>query len=205
MSAVLDRVPGQDAAMAFLKGAAERPHHAYVLGGPEGSGKSIAATAFTAALLCTDGRMRDVPRVPPGAGGPSPERLPRSNPRGATSTWTRSARRCGRRPRAPRRSPGRKIFVIREADRLSPGRGRHAAEGPGRAARGRRVPAHVGARSRASRHRPQPLPRGDVHRILGGVRGGRARRRGRTRGAGASGGPPGGRQPRARAAARSER
>ena len=55
MSAVLDRVPGQDSAMAFLSGAAERPHHAYVFAGPEGSGKSLAARAFTAALLCPQG------------------------------------------------------------------------------------------------------------------------------------------------------
>ena len=41
--------------MAFLTGAAERPHHAYVFAGPEGSGKSIAARAFVAALLCPEG------------------------------------------------------------------------------------------------------------------------------------------------------
>ena len=38
--------------MAFLSSAAERPHHAYVFAGPEGSGKSIAARAFVAALMC---------------------------------------------------------------------------------------------------------------------------------------------------------
>ena len=52
---VLDRVPGQVAAMAFLRGAIERPHHAYVFAGPEGSGKSLAARAFAAALLCRRG------------------------------------------------------------------------------------------------------------------------------------------------------
>ena len=52
---VLDRVPGQIGAMAFLRGAAERPHHAYVFAGPEGSGKSLAARAFAAALLCHRG------------------------------------------------------------------------------------------------------------------------------------------------------
>ena len=36
---VLDRVPGQDHAMAFLRQAAARPHQAYVLAGPEGGGK----------------------------------------------------------------------------------------------------------------------------------------------------------------------
>ena len=40
--------------MAFLTGAAVRPHHAYVFAGPEGSGKSIAARAFVAALMCAN-------------------------------------------------------------------------------------------------------------------------------------------------------
>jgi hypothetical protein len=52
---VLDDVPGQETAMAFLRGALARPHHAYVLAGPEGSGKSLAARAFAAALLCQQG------------------------------------------------------------------------------------------------------------------------------------------------------
>src|SRR2546422_10136754 len=52
---VLDQVPGQDSAMTFLRGATERPHHAYVFAGPEGSGKSLAARAFAASLLCANG------------------------------------------------------------------------------------------------------------------------------------------------------
>ena len=52
---VLERVPGQDQAMAFLRQAASRPHHAYLLAGPEGGGKQLAARAFAAALLCPDG------------------------------------------------------------------------------------------------------------------------------------------------------
>ena len=55
MSAVLDRVPGQDQAMAFLTRALPRPHHAYLLAGAEGSGKQLAARAFAAALLCPEG------------------------------------------------------------------------------------------------------------------------------------------------------
>lgn len=119
MSAVLDRVPGQDAAMAFLSGAAERPHHAYVFAGPEGSGKSIAARAFTAALLCPHG----------GCGACRACRLALEDhhpneflvePEGRDihvdtvreEVWTPAFRT------AP--EPGRKVFVIREADRLSP-------------------------------------------------------------------------------------
>jgi DNA polymerase III subunit delta' len=59
---VLRRVPGQADAVAFLDRAARRPHHAYLFAGPEGSGKQLAARAFTAALLCKEGgcgRCRD--------------------------------------------------------------------------------------------------------------------------------------------------
>jgi DNA polymerase-3 subunit delta' len=52
---VLDSVPGQEQAIEFLRRAAERPHHAYLLAGPEGSGKLLSARAFTAALLCPNG------------------------------------------------------------------------------------------------------------------------------------------------------
>jgi DNA polymerase III subunit delta' len=62
MTEVLRRVPGQEDAVAFLQRAAERPHHAYLFAGPEGSGKQLAARAFAAALLCPNGgcgRCRD--------------------------------------------------------------------------------------------------------------------------------------------------
>jgi DNA polymerase-3 subunit delta' len=52
---VFDRVPGQPEAMAFLARAAQRPAHAYLLAGPEGSGKQLAARAFTASLVCDRG------------------------------------------------------------------------------------------------------------------------------------------------------
>lgn len=59
---MLQAVPGQADAMAFLERAAERPHHSYLFAGPEGSGKQLAARAFTAALICKEGgcgRCRD--------------------------------------------------------------------------------------------------------------------------------------------------
>jgi DNA polymerase III subunit delta' len=55
VTAVLQRVPGQDDAMAFLEAAAGAPRHAYLFAGPEGSGKALASRAFTAALLCPRG------------------------------------------------------------------------------------------------------------------------------------------------------
>src|SRR4029450_12651372 len=116
---VLDRVPGQEDAIAFLRQAAARPHHAYVLAGPEGGGKQLAARAVAAALLCK-----------PGGCGPCrdcrlalEDRHPNEvvvEPEGRdihvetvrTEIWHPAYRT------AP--EPGRKVFVIREADRLNP-------------------------------------------------------------------------------------
>ncbi|MGH2539454.1 MAG: DNA polymerase III subunit, partial [Actinomycetota bacterium] len=119
MSEVLDRVPGQERAMAFLRSAAERPHHAYVLAGPEGSGKSLAARAFVAALVCADGgcgRCRDC-RIALNDQHPNvflvePEGRDIHVDTVREEVWHPASRT------AP--EPGRKIFVIREADRLSP-------------------------------------------------------------------------------------
>ena len=119
MSAVLDQVAGQDVAMTFLRGAAERPHHAYVLAGPEGSGKSIAARAFVAALLCHDGgcgTCRDCSLAQrdqhPNQFIVEPEGRDIHIDTIREEIWQPAYRT------AP--EPGRKVFVVREADRLSP-------------------------------------------------------------------------------------
>lgn len=105
--------------MAFLRQAAARPHHAYLLAGPEGGGKSLAARAFAAAVLCADG----------GCGACRSCRLALEDkhpneflvePEGRDihvetvkqEVWHPAYRT------AP--EPGRKVFVIREADRLNP-------------------------------------------------------------------------------------
>ncbi len=118
-SSVLSRVPGQDAAMAFLDGASARPHHAYVLAGPEGSGKSLAARAFAAALLCDEGGCGDcrdcrlaLDDRHPNVFIVEPEGRDIHVDTIRTEVWTPVSRT------AP--EPGRKIFAIREADRLSP-------------------------------------------------------------------------------------
>jgi DNA polymerase-3 subunit delta' len=116
---VLEGVPGQEAAMTFLRGAAARPHHAYVLAGPEGSGKSLAARAFAAALLCRRGgcgECRDCRLA-------LDDRHPNEfvvEPEGRDihvdtirhEVWQPASRTA--------LEPGRKVFLIREADRLSP-------------------------------------------------------------------------------------
>jgi DNA polymerase-3 subunit delta' len=105
--------------MAFLRGAAERPHHAYVFAGPEGSGKSLAARAFAAALLCHRGgcgECRDC-RLAEEDHHPN-EFLVEPEGRDIhvgtirTEVWQPAYRT------AP--EPGRKVFILREADRLSP-------------------------------------------------------------------------------------
>jgi DNA polymerase-3 subunit delta' len=115
---VLDDVPGQEHAVGFLRHAVERPHHAYLFAGPEGGGKSVAARAFTAALLCPDG----------GCGACRSCRLALDDkhpnefvvePEGRdihvdtvkAEVWHPAYRT------AP--EPGRKVFVVREADRLN--------------------------------------------------------------------------------------
>ncbi len=55
MSAVFDGLVGQDAVVAELLGAARSPErmtHAWLITGPAGSGRSVAARAFAAALQC---------------------------------------------------------------------------------------------------------------------------------------------------------
>jgi DNA polymerase III subunit delta' len=50
-----ERVVGQERAVEWLRRAAERPVHSYLLAGPRGSGAPEAARCFAAALICPDG------------------------------------------------------------------------------------------------------------------------------------------------------
>ena len=116
---VLDAVPGQEGAIAFLRGAVARPHHAYVFAGPEGSGKSLAARAFAAALLCKlggCGACRDCRLAfedhHPNEFVVEPEGRDIHVGTVRSEVWQPAYRT------AP--EPGRKVFLIREADRLSP-------------------------------------------------------------------------------------
>jgi DNA polymerase-3 subunit delta' len=116
---ILSSVPGQDAAIAFLRGAVERPHHAYVLAGPEGSGKSLAARAFVASLLCANGGCGECRDCRLALHDQHPNEF-LIEPEGRDihvdtirdEVWHPAYRT------AP--EPGRKVFLIREADRLSP-------------------------------------------------------------------------------------
>ena len=116
---VLDAVPGQERAVAFLRQAVERPHHAYLFAGPEGGGKSLAARAFVAALLCPDHGCGACRACRLALDDKHPNVFP-VEPEGRdihvdtvkSEIWHPAYRT------AP--EPGRKVFVIREADRLNP-------------------------------------------------------------------------------------
>jgi DNA polymerase-3 subunit delta' len=116
---VLEQVPGQERAIAFLRQAVARPHHAYLLAGPEGGGKSLGARAFAAALLCKDGgcgECRDcrlaLEDKHPNETIVEPEGRDIHVETVRAQVWHPAYRT------AP--EPGRKVFVIREADRLNP-------------------------------------------------------------------------------------
>jgi DNA polymerase-3 subunit delta' len=116
---VLQRIPGQERAMAFLRQAAPRPHHAYLLAGPEGGGKTLAARAFAAALLCAEGGCGVCRNCRLALEDKHPNEVV-VEPEGRdihvdtvrAEIWHPAYRT------AP--EPGRKVFVIREADRLNP-------------------------------------------------------------------------------------
>ena len=124
MRSVLEGIPGQEGAMAFLDRAAERPHHAYLFSGPEGSGKRLASAAFAAALLCPNGGCGDCRDCRLALGDRHPN-LVAVEPEGrdirvgegvddhGTARWM-----VARAHRTPP-EPNRKLFRIEQADRLT--------------------------------------------------------------------------------------
>jgi DNA polymerase-3 subunit delta' len=116
---VLREIPGQEAAVRFLVQALHRPHHAYLLAGPEGGGKQQVARAFAAALLCPNGGCGECRACAlaladrhPNVFAVEPEGRDIHVETVRQEVWHPAFRT------AP--EPGRKIFLIREADRLNP-------------------------------------------------------------------------------------
>jgi DNA polymerase-3 subunit delta' len=116
---VLDRVPGQDHAMAFLRQAAARPHHAYLLAGPEGGGKSLAARAFAAAILCERGGCGECRSCRLALEDKHPNEF-LVEPEGRDIHVETVKQEIWHPAYRTAPEPGRKVFVIREADRLNP-------------------------------------------------------------------------------------
>jgi DNA polymerase-3 subunit delta' len=104
--------------MAFLRQAAVRPHHAYLFAGPEGGGKQLAARAFTAAILCVRGGCGECRACRLALEDRHPNQFV-VEPEGRdihvetvrSEIWHPAYRT------AP--EPGRKVFIVREADRLN--------------------------------------------------------------------------------------
>jgi len=118
-SPVLRAVPGQDAAVSFLVQAVHRPHHAYLLAGPEGGGKQQAARAFAAALLCPDGGCGECRACALALADKHPNMFV-VEPEGRDIHVETVRREVWHPAYRTAPEPGRKVFVIREADRLNP-------------------------------------------------------------------------------------
>ena len=174
---VFDRVPGQDHAIAFLRrGRGARRTTPTCSPGPRAAASS-SPRARSRRRCCAGGRVRDVPGLPPRARGPPPQRG-RRRTRGAGHPRRDRPHRDLAPAYRTAPEPGRKVFVIREADRLNPAAADvllKVLEEP---------PADAGADAasararRAARDRPVAMPRGLVPAAVGGVRRADARRRG---------------------------
>jgi DNA polymerase-3 subunit delta' len=116
---VLAGVPGQEGAMAFLRQAAGRPHHAYLFAGPEGGGKSLAARAFAAAMLCERGGCGTCRSCRLALQDKHPNQFI-VEPEGRDIHVETVKQEIWQPAYRTAPEPGRKVFVIREADRLNP-------------------------------------------------------------------------------------
>ena len=117
---VLDRVPGQVAAMAFLRRRGRAPAPRLRVRGSRGQrqvarrpgvrrGAAVQARADAASAAIAGSRSRTTTRTSSS-----------SSPRAATSTSRRSATEVWHPAYRTAPEPGRKVFMVREADRLSP-------------------------------------------------------------------------------------
>ena len=94
--------------------------HAWLFTGPPGSGRSVAARAFAAALECDVRRLRPVLALPDRAGR-HPRRRPDGRPRGPVASRS-SEMRAVVQLAARRPATGRwQIVLIEDADRLTEG------------------------------------------------------------------------------------
>jgi len=105
--------------MAYLRQAASRAHHAYLLAGPEGGGKSLAARAFAAALLCHEGGCGTCRDCRLALHDKHPNEF-LVEPEGRDIHVETVKQEIWHPAFMTAPEPGRKVFVVREADRLNP-------------------------------------------------------------------------------------
>jgi len=120
---VIRDVPGQEHATAFLAKALERPHHAYLFAGPEGSGKRLGMRAFAAALLCPEGGCGECRacRLSLGERHPNMLVLEPAGPDilvGRDASDPNTARWFASRAYLTPLEPGRKVMIVLQADRM---------------------------------------------------------------------------------------
>jgi DNA polymerase III subunit delta' len=105
--------------MAYLRQAAARPHHAYLLAGPEGGGKTLAARAFAAAVLCDEGGCGECRSCRLALSDKHPNEFI-VEPEGRDIHVETVKQEIWHPAYRTAPEPGRKVFLIREADRLNP-------------------------------------------------------------------------------------
>ena len=115
---VFDSLVGQEAVVEQLQAAARGAGmtHAWLFTGPPGSGRSVAARAFAAALQCTDAGCGHCSACQQALGGPHPD-VAVVVPEGLHLSIADAREVIGRSSRAPTR--GRwQVTLIEDADRM---------------------------------------------------------------------------------------
>lgn len=116
---VFDRLVGQDDVVARLRAAArgEGMTHAWLFTGPPGSGRSIAARAFAAALQCSDRGCGSCATCRQVGAGSSPD-VTLLRPEGVQIKKDDAELIIGRMARAPVSAPWT-VVIVEDADRLN--------------------------------------------------------------------------------------
>ena len=118
VAALFAEVVGQPRAVAALRSASRRPHHAYLFLGPPGSGKPEAARGLAAALLCPQGGCGRCSACAQSLQGVHPDlaEVRRSGAAIDIDTAREVTRLSGRAPV----EAGRKVIVLHEVHLLRP-------------------------------------------------------------------------------------
>ncbi len=114
MSAVFDRIVGQEVAVAALRAAAAAPVHAYLIIGGEGVGASSVASCFAASLLCAQGGCGDCEHCTAVLVGGHPD-VALFRRKGAAISVDEAREAVARSMRSPR-AAARQVIVIEDLE-----------------------------------------------------------------------------------------